>query len=107
MNRYRFPGQSSQFQALGNPLMEIGDCISIDDEKKDTISAPNKVWIESINTEWGNKIALDKYETTNYAPWESQIPKMPVKLSNFGNKAIVNVIITNGGTEDSPYDPYS
>ncbi len=106
LNRFRFPSRETGFSSLAHPLMEIGDCIYVDDEKKDSIDTSNKLWITGIDSNWGQKKAIDKYETTNFPPWESFIPKVPVSISDFG-AAVVDIQITNGGSQGSPYDPYS
>ncbi len=106
LNRFRFPGNEAKFESLGHPLMEIGDCIYVNDANKSSIDTSNRLWIEDINTRWGQKEAFDTFETTTFPPWESFTPKVPVSISDFEDKPILDIQITNGGTAASPYDPY-
>jgi len=107
LDRFRFPGNEATFEALGHPLMEIGDCIFVNDANKSSIDTSNKLWIEDINTRWGQKEAFDTFDTTTFPPWESFTPKLPVSISDFEDRPIVDIQITNGETAESPYDPYS
>ena len=107
LDRFRFPANQATFEALGHPLLEIGDCIFVNDANKSSIDTSNRLWIEDINTRWGQKEAFDTFSTTSFPPWESFTPKMPVSIEDFENKPIVDIRITNGGTPASPYDPYS
>ena len=107
LNRYRFPGKFGKFAALGNPLIEEGDCVYFYDEYRNSIDNTSRIWIENISTSWGDKKSLDNYETVSYPPWPSYQPKKPVDIADFGNSAVYNFSLNNNGSLDSPYDPYS
>jgi hypothetical protein len=113
INRYRFPGRFPSYGCITNPLIEPGDCISIDDEGKSLVKYFDRAWVESINTAVSKTSIVDKIKTTTYAPWESFVPRKQFdSLANFGNLAIQNLNIKESATGETittinPYDPYS
>jgi hypothetical protein len=113
INRYRFPGRFPSYAAITNPLIEPGDCISIDDEGKSLVKYYDRAWVESISTNVSKTEIMDRIKTTTYAPWESFVPRKQFdSLANFGNLAIQNLTIKESATGETittnnPYDPYS
>ncbi len=116
INRYRKGNRFPEFMTLGNPLMEIGDCISVKDEGKELLETNDKFWIEAIEETYDIKKYISSYTTTTYPPWESYTPRNIPDPSDFGNLPIANFSITNGGDGNadnltipltSAYDPYS
>lgn len=114
INRYRYPKRFPEFEALGHPLIEIGDCISVYDEGKGLLGTNDKFWITGIDETFTKKRYLNRYTTTTYEPWESYTPRPTLDVADFDNLAIINFSITNGGDGNADgdenttaYDPYS
>ena len=120
INRYRYPKRfPSSFTTLGNPLMELDDCIAIKDEGTGTVETYDKFWITGIKETYDKKKYETTYTTTSYEPWESFTPRIHPNPEDFEDKPISNLKITNGGdgeadsenpsieTTTSAYDPYS
>ncbi len=113
VTRYRKPERSPNYQALMNPLLEVGDCIAVSDESRGIVNTYDNLWIESINTKVTPTSAIDSMETTSYEPWASFSPRPQVtSLDNFGGLAISNLTLLQSNEQkatasDDPYDPYT
>lgn len=107
LNEFRFAEKQGTFQALGHPLMEIGEPIFVDDEAKNIIDTSSVIWIETLAHTWKNKKSLTKIEVSSTPPAASFQPKIPVDINNFGGVAIQNIQISQGTSPASPYDPYT
>ncbi len=113
INRYRETGRFPTYTTITNPLLETGDCISVDDEGKSLVRYFDKVWIDSITTDITNTDLVDTIDTGSYEPWPSYTPRKQFDdISVFGDIPIINFTILKSAegvapTELSPYDPYT
>jgi hypothetical protein len=107
INRYRFPGNYPKFASLGNPLMEVGDCITIYDEHRNTLNTYDKFWVTAINESYTSSSYISNFDTTTYEAWESYTPKLNINTEDFGDTIINDLRIYNRGTFRVPYNPYS
>lgn len=108
LNRFRRIHSNPSFQALANPLIEVGDPIYVVDSNKGTTDNTKVLWIDSIDRAIDNKSFIDTYKTTGFPPWASFIPKTIVDIdADFDGEPFSNITIT---PETSPtgylYDPY-
>lgn len=98
VNEFRQPNKEVSIQALGNPLLDVGDCIGVKEEKRGIITYDEKVWIEEITT---SRDKTGKYtmslKTSPIKPVTSWWSKPLPDLENFDNQPFQNVQIYNGG----------
>lgn len=107
LNEFRNSEKTGAFQALGHPLLEVGDAILIDDEAKDSIDTANTVWIESISHNWSKGVALTQFSVSSSPPAASYEAKIPVDIDDFGGVVINNITVSSNATDSAtPYDPY-
>jgi len=108
INRYRYPRKvPTDFSVMGDPLMELDDCISVSDEGRDILGTYDKFWVTDIKETYERKKYISNFSTSPYEPWESYTPRINPNPAYFGNIPISNFSMENNGTELSPYDPYS
>jgi len=107
LNEFRNSEKVGRFEALGHPLLEVGDAIRIDDEAKDTIDTSNVVWIEQLTQSWSKGIARTVFDVSSSPPAASYEAKIPVELDNFGTEVVNNITVSSNATDSgTPYDPY-
>jgi hypothetical protein len=107
LNEFRNAEKLGTFQALGHPLLEVGDAVYVDDEKKEVIDTANIMWIESLAQSWGDGIARTNFTLSSTPPAASYEQKIPVDIDNFGGEVINNISVSSNATDSgSPYDPY-
>jgi len=98
LTKYRQPSKKGTITILGNPLVQVNDCIGIKDSYTKYVTTSDSVWIDSIRTEISRNITGIKYltsiETTPVQPEDAYWPKPdPV----FSDNAIRNVRLANQG----------
>jgi len=96
LNRYANIKPKIMYGALLNPLMEIGDPISVLDDNKQTIDEGTTLWLTSITDRVG-KTSLADYEPTAYKPWQSYVPRIDIELEEYDRVPVANLTINNRG----------
>lgn len=98
VNEFREPNQGVTITALNNPLIDVGDCLGVKEEKRGIVSYDEKVWVESIST---TRDSSGKHtmtlRTTPVQPVTSWFSKTEPDLSDFNNQPFQNVRIYNTG----------
>lgn len=85
-----------EFATLGNPLLEVNDCITVSDDIKSGITNTKKLWITSIENGMSDTY-ITKFSAIDIKPPSSYYQKPQPDLSKFGNNPIQNVKIYNAG----------
>jgi len=97
LDEHRDPGKETDFTSLGNPLLEVGDCVSISEEFKQGLTITDKFWITEIQSRFTENGYLTSFNVTDVKPISSYYGKIQPDLSDFNYQAIQNVKIYNGG----------
>lgn len=116
--KYRLEPKAADITSQGINLIELGDCVGIDDVAEQTIEMGENVWVQELEhgIEAEGKY-ISKIRTTSIEPWESYYEKDEPDINAFvdsgGNpQAFVNISITttmsgfDGYTAATGYDCY-
>lgn len=106
LNEFRFAEKTGRFKAIGNPLLDIGDPVYVNDIYKDSIDVDTTLWIESLAHDWKGDSTTTTFDVSSAPPASSFQPKVPVDPNDFGSYPVRNIEISNGTDSGSPYDPY-
>lgn len=96
VTEYRRPSKTIDFTIVGQPKLQLYDCVSLSDDYKVGVDTANYVWITSIEDNFDNGY-LTKVETSPIKPVGSFWNKPLVDLSLWDNQPIQNFKIWNSG----------
>lgn len=98
VNEFRKPNKEVTIEALNNPLIDVGDCISVKEEKRGIVTYNEKVWVEGISTKRDKDgTHTMSLTTTPIRPPTSWYSKPEPDLADFGNQPFQNVRLYNTG----------
>ncbi|MFH2140870.1 MAG: hypothetical protein ABIJ97_00505, partial [Bacteroidota bacterium] len=97
IQRYRNSGKEIKFKTIGNPLIELNDCIKVIDEYKDGITTSKKLWVTNIQDDFDGDAYLTEFTATDLIPQKSYFDKPEPDLELFDNNPFWNVRVYNGG----------
>lgn len=100
LRKYRLSRPAATFKAIGHPLIEFNDCISIEDQEKSTIEKTQKNWVVGINTTGEPKNFFMNFETTPFRPEQSYFTAPDMDITEYGDYPLVNLEITSGGRRE-------
>jgi hypothetical protein len=97
IRRYQQPGKNVAFNSLGNPLLEVNDCVLVNDDYTQSIDSALPVWLTEINSDFQNTYTSG-YESTTFRPIGSFFPKpQPDIEGDFNGIPITNFRVENRG----------
>lgn len=100
LRQSRLPKPKARFKSFGHPLIEMNDCISVEDEEKSTIEKTQNNWIETITTTAENKNYLTEFDSTPVKPEQAYFTPPNVDTTQYGDYPIINVEVTVGGRRE-------
>jgi len=98
VKQYSRPPKNIELKTLGNPLLEVGDKITVEDDNSQVIDSAKSFWVTDAGTNFDDTYTSD-YDATTFRPIGSFFPKpQPNVQDDFGGVPILNLRIDNRGT---------
>lgn len=106
VEKYRTAKSIPNITIIGNPLLEVGDCVVVVDIFKETLKSTNYLWIETIENSVGD-VYTCSLTLTPYSPIEGYFPKINPEFSDINYNVIGNLSISNRGVFTSILDGHA
>ena len=96
IKEYGLPERNPKFESIGNPIIEINDCINVKEDWKNGISTNEYVWITNINSSFKQSYTTS-FDTTPVKLINSYWKRPAIDIDAFGGNYIYNLHIKNRG----------
>lgn len=96
ISEYSNPYKNATFSIVGNPTLEIDDCIVVNDSFKYGITPMDYMWIDNISSNFSNKY-ITRIQTVPTKPITSYWSRPVIDINDFNGVHIYNLKINNRG----------